>query len=252
MFTVDKKKFGSFVAELRREKGYTQKELAIHLHLSDKAVSKWETGVSIPDTALLIPLADLLGVSVTELLVCEKMKSSAPLGTDRVESIVKTAVAYTDGKSGKPYEVNGRWIVLYVIALLMGCMGVFLNYKADQPCLETLTTFILLSAIFGGYFCCFVKIKLPAFYDENSVHFFCDGVFRMNMPGMSFNNCNWPYIVKTFRICVCADMAMFPAINYFMGSVAGRGWTDAGKFVLLAAFLCSFFVPVYIVGKKYE
>ena len=46
MFEIDKKKFGTFVSELRREKGYTQKELAEKLFISDKAISKWETGVS--------------------------------------------------------------------------------------------------------------------------------------------------------------------------------------------------------------
>ena len=46
MFTIDKQAFGAFVAQLRREKGLTQKELARELYVSDKAVSKWETGVS--------------------------------------------------------------------------------------------------------------------------------------------------------------------------------------------------------------
>lgn len=46
MFAIDKSKFGAFVAERRKEKGLTQKELAGKLFLSDKAVSKWETGVS--------------------------------------------------------------------------------------------------------------------------------------------------------------------------------------------------------------
>ena len=46
MYTIDKNQFGSFVARLRKEKGYTQKELAAQLFVSDKAVSKWETGVS--------------------------------------------------------------------------------------------------------------------------------------------------------------------------------------------------------------
>lgn len=46
MFDIDKEKFGAFIAELRKEKGYTQKELADKLFLSNKAVSKWETGVS--------------------------------------------------------------------------------------------------------------------------------------------------------------------------------------------------------------
>ena len=59
MFEIDKQRFGKFVAELRKEKGVTQKELAKELFISDKAISKWETGVSIPDTALLVPLAKL-------------------------------------------------------------------------------------------------------------------------------------------------------------------------------------------------
>lgn len=47
MYTIDKKVFGAFVSRLRKEKGYTQKELASRLFVSDKAVSKWETGVSL-------------------------------------------------------------------------------------------------------------------------------------------------------------------------------------------------------------
>ena len=46
MFDIDKKDFGCFVAELRKEKGFTQKELAEKLFVSDKAISKWECGVS--------------------------------------------------------------------------------------------------------------------------------------------------------------------------------------------------------------
>ena len=47
MFQMDKKKFGAFVSLLRKEQGYTQKELAQKLFVSDKAVSKWETGGSL-------------------------------------------------------------------------------------------------------------------------------------------------------------------------------------------------------------
>ncbi len=46
MFEIDKVKFGEFVAQLRREKGYTQKQVAAELFVSDKAVSKWARGVS--------------------------------------------------------------------------------------------------------------------------------------------------------------------------------------------------------------
>lgn len=46
MFEIDKERFGAFLLELRKEKGYTQKQLAEKLFVSDKAVSKWERGVS--------------------------------------------------------------------------------------------------------------------------------------------------------------------------------------------------------------
>ena len=69
-YELDKEKFGKFICELRKEKGMTQKQLAEKLFLSDKAVSKWETGNSIPDTAMLIPLAEIFEISVTELLMC--------------------------------------------------------------------------------------------------------------------------------------------------------------------------------------
>lgn len=47
MYELDRKKFGAFVSELRKEKGYTQKDLAQKLLISDKAISKWETGDSL-------------------------------------------------------------------------------------------------------------------------------------------------------------------------------------------------------------
>ena len=67
-FEIDKERFGAFVSGRRKALGLTQKELAARLFVSDKAVSKWERGQSMPDIALLAPLAECLGVSVTELL----------------------------------------------------------------------------------------------------------------------------------------------------------------------------------------
>ena len=57
-------RIGRFIAQLRREKGLTQKALAAQLHLTDKAVSKWERGLACPDITLLPVLAALLDVSV--------------------------------------------------------------------------------------------------------------------------------------------------------------------------------------------
>ena len=68
MYEIDKAKFGSFLSALRKENGLTQKEVAQKVSVSDKAVSKWERGLSLPDITLLIPLAELFGITVTDLL----------------------------------------------------------------------------------------------------------------------------------------------------------------------------------------
>ena len=59
---------GTAIRSLRETKGMTQEELAAHIHVSAKAVSKWETGKGFPDVSLLEPLAEALGISVIELL----------------------------------------------------------------------------------------------------------------------------------------------------------------------------------------
>lgn len=65
---MDTRTTGELISTLRKEKGLTQKEVAERLGITDKAVSKWERDLSYPDTAILPRLAELLGVTVEELL----------------------------------------------------------------------------------------------------------------------------------------------------------------------------------------
>lgn len=66
-------KTGAFIAEMRKEKRLTQSELAKRLHVTDRAVSKWECGKGTPDSSLMLRLSEELGISVTELLCGEKV-----------------------------------------------------------------------------------------------------------------------------------------------------------------------------------
>lgn len=70
---MDQIKTGKFVASLRKEKGLTQVSLANCLGISDKTVSKWERGVGLPDVSLMLPLCEILEISVNELLTGEKL-----------------------------------------------------------------------------------------------------------------------------------------------------------------------------------
>jgi len=71
---MDQVKIGRFVAECRKGRGLTQAKLAEMLGVTDRAVSKWETGKSMPDSALMLPLCDILGISVNELLSGERIE----------------------------------------------------------------------------------------------------------------------------------------------------------------------------------
>ena len=64
----DKKTFGLFIKQKRIDKNYSQKELAQLLFVTESAVSKWERGLSFPDISLLIPLSEILNISLYDLL----------------------------------------------------------------------------------------------------------------------------------------------------------------------------------------
>ena len=68
------KKCGEFISLLRKEKNLTQKQLADKLKVSDKAVSRWETGKGYPDVSSLLALSEFFGVSVNELLAGERIE----------------------------------------------------------------------------------------------------------------------------------------------------------------------------------
>ncbi len=70
---MDQIKTGKFIASLRKEKGFTQVSLANRLGISDKTVSKWERGAGLPDVSLMLPLCEILEISVNELLTGEKL-----------------------------------------------------------------------------------------------------------------------------------------------------------------------------------
>ena len=70
---MDQEKIGKFIASCRKEKGFTQATLAEKLGITDRAVSKWETGKSLPDASIMMELCELLGTNVNELLTGERI-----------------------------------------------------------------------------------------------------------------------------------------------------------------------------------
>lgn len=88
---MDNQKFGRFIASLRHEKGWTQKEMAEKLNVTDKAVSKWERGLGFPDINQIEPLADLLEVSVIEIMRGEHI-SNEKVSSDRANESISDII----------------------------------------------------------------------------------------------------------------------------------------------------------------
>jgi len=254
MTEIDREKFGRFVAERRREKGLTQKDLADRLFLSDKAVSKWERGQSLPDIGLLEPLADSLGVTVTELLRGER-QGAAPLDGREVEELFTAAARLSaqeqERRTGQRKRWQRRWAVLAAAAL--GAVGLTLAAGAtvEELSLSVLTVEAL-CLLFGLWACFFAKEVLPAFYDREKLNLYSQGAFRMNLPGVRFNNSNWPHILEAMRWWCSVTPVVYPlawlALRGALAPRFGAMWE-----LPLCLFAClGLFIPMMAAGKRYE
>lgn len=74
---MDQIKIGKFIADERKRKGYTQKQLSEKLAISDKTISKWERGNGFPEVSLLLPLCNELEITVNELLSGERVSEES-------------------------------------------------------------------------------------------------------------------------------------------------------------------------------
>lgn len=253
MYEIDKVKFGEFISELRKEKGITQKELASQLFISDKAISKWETGHSVPDITLLVPLAELLGVTVTELLECRRIEQADKLDVAQTDNLVKKVIGLSEEeKAGRP-QIKKKNVLIYLGCIFIALLELFVIHQIEH--MYYFEIFILMTVgmcmLFGIYFWFFIREKLPSYYDENKINVYVDGIMHMNMPGVYFNNNNWPYIVKALRVWSVLGMTVFPVLFIWLSSVFEAYRPTSDVFITLLFLLGGLFVPVYGLGRKY-
>lgn len=254
MDTIDREKFGAFIAALRKERGMTQQELADRLFLSNKAVSKWERGQSLPDITLLKPLAQCLGVTVTELLQGERL-AEGPLASREAEDLVGRALQFSgdnaDGESGRKRR---RWQLVWALSALLGAAGTavlrLLGYGwADLGSNVLLVEMLCL--IFGLWAVFFAPERLPAYYDENHITAFSQGPFRMNLGWIRFHNGNWSHILAALRLWVVVTPVAYPAVYGLLRWFVPR-WELPWELGTTLFACLGLFIPVTILAKRYE
>lgn len=82
---MDARTFGNYLSRMRKAQGLTQAELAEQLHVTDKAVSRWERGIGLPDINTLEPLADALGLTLADLMHCRAPEEADAAPTIQLE-----------------------------------------------------------------------------------------------------------------------------------------------------------------------
>lgn len=255
MYEIDKEAFGKFLSQQRKAKGYTQKALAEKLFVSDKAVSKWERSLSMPDISLLIPLSEILEVSVTELLEGQTFTEETHMEPDQVELLVKKALTFSQETPEKTRARKKKYALLFGGSCLLALLELFAGYwYFAEDFSQDLLIFEILCFFFGGYLWFFAQERLPGYYDENNISAYSHGPFRINLAGIHFNNSNWPKLLDYMRIWFTAALVAMPVLFILIFIISGSFSWNVNQinkiFVLL--FLAGLFVPMYYLGRKYQ
>ncbi len=123
---MDKERTGQLITELRKEKGLTQKQLADALNVTDKAVSKWERGLSFPDISMLEPIAQTLDISIMEILAGEKSAEDEIITREEAQQIIRESVELSDEEIRHKRE-RSRLIIIILVVITMLLISLTLN-----------------------------------------------------------------------------------------------------------------------------
>ena len=112
---MDMQKIGSFLAELRKEKNLTQDELGAQIGVTNKTISRWETGNYLPPVEMLQTLGDNFGVSINEIFNGERISDGNY--KDISEQNIKSALTKSDSVIAKHRKIM-NWVIAVVVAAL--------------------------------------------------------------------------------------------------------------------------------------
>lgn len=129
------KTIGEIISNLRKEKGMTQSDLAEKMNITDKAVSKWERDLSCPDINSIPKLAEILGVSVEELLNAQKREKAKDNKIDEIVNLALIGIGLGMGVCTVVTSVLNEITVNSAFTMLgigLTCFGIYLLKNKDS------------------------------------------------------------------------------------------------------------------------
>lgn len=165
---MDQKKIGLFLKELRKEKTLTQSQLAEQLNVSDRTVSRWETGTNLPDLSILVELADFYDIDICEIIDGER--KSENMNVEMKDTLMKAAQYATEDKHIQMKKLTG-----YILSAF-GCFLILSGFTVFPSESGWAAKFAILGAIIVtiGIFQLLKKKQISEIYN----YFYCDPVWH--------------------------------------------------------------------------
>ena len=152
---MEQQKIGNFIHELRKEMNLTQKQLASLVGVSDKTISKWETGRGIPDTAIMSELCHVLGISINELLSGERLSKDSYNGKaeENMVNLLKDSEIQKNKQTWSKINIvlNLLWVLLLLFMIfILGLGSPQIMWFLDFPSLILILGFLILGLGISG------------------------------------------------------------------------------------------------------
>lgn len=116
---MDQIKIGKFLKELRKEKGITQEQFAEILGISNRTISRWETGSNMPDISLLVEIADYFGVSILEIINGERNSEKM---NGEIKEVAETLSDYANAEKEKMVREIRNYSIMGAFAIIVYCI----------------------------------------------------------------------------------------------------------------------------------
>ena len=159
---MDQMKIGRFIAERRKQCGYTQMQLAEKLHITDRAVSKWETGRSMPDASIMQALCALLGITLNDLFNGEVIVME-----DYKKKSEELIIEMTRQKEAADKKLLSLEIVIGILAMLAPfCMIILASFV-------TMPDWLRICLIIVGFVPCIIGIMYALKIEQTAGYYEC-------------------------------------------------------------------------------
>lgn len=205
--------------------------------------------------ALLLPLAGALGVSVTELLEGRRAAQEQRYTPAEVDMLIRKALAFPVEPPERQQARVKRYLPVYLICCVLGAVEALAVWRLGLAPTEMAQTSLVLGVVFGviygAYAFFWMTETLPRYYDENRIAQFAQGAMHIHIPGVYYNNRNWRYVLRAFRVWSMASMLLLPPCL----AVAGQLDPSTGgkaTVVTFAAYILSLFACIVVPAKRHE